>query len=194
MDALALLDELRAMAQTGLNYAENHHDRERYERILELVETCYGEALDLPPNEVGERFADEIGQVTPKVAANAAVFDDEGQVLLMKRSDTGTWCLPGGHADVREVPAETAVREAREETGLDVEPRELVGIYRTPPSSRWPYHTVTTVYICEVTGGDLELSEEGDDLRYRPVEVVSGWLQGHESRARDARDAWRDKG
>ncbi|MFB6219233.1 MAG: NUDIX hydrolase N-terminal domain-containing protein [Halobacteriaceae archaeon] len=79
MDALALLDELRAMAQTGLNYADDPYDRARYERILELVETHYGETLDLPPAAVRERLADELGQVTP----------NGGQRRRLRRVGTG---------------------------------------------------------------------------------------------------------
>ncbi|MFB6197400.1 MAG: NUDIX hydrolase N-terminal domain-containing protein, partial [Halobacteriaceae archaeon] len=144
MQVLALLDELRALAQTGLNFADNPYDRERYERILELVTEYYGEALDVPPAEVRDILADEIGQVTPKVGADAVMFDDDGQVLVMKRADNGKWCLPGGAVQMSESPEEAAIRETREETGLTVEPKTLIDVYRRGPTSNTPTTATTS--------------------------------------------------
>jgi len=190
MRLFALLDELRALARTGLNYADDPYDEERYERILELVAEYYGESLELPPAAVRERLADELGQVTPKLGADAAIFDDEGRILLLKRSEGGRWCLPGGAVEVTETPREAVVREAREETGLVVEPHALLGAYHRRPVSTHPYHTVLHAYLCEVTGGELELSHEGEELRYWDVEAVPRWFPAHEEMARDARERW----
>jgi ADP-ribose pyrophosphatase YjhB (NUDIX family) len=167
MNLLSLLDELRIIAANGLEYAEDPHDRQRYERLQKLVERYYGEALDLPPETVRDRLAEEFGHVTPKVGANAAIFDEEEEgILLMKRADDGTWCLPGGYVDPNESPRETAVRETREETGLDVEPTELVALYTRTPGEYGPHNLVSPVYLCTVVGGDWDLSHEGESLRY----------------------------
>lgn len=195
VELLSLLDELRAIARNGLLYAEDPHDEERYGRILELVEEYYGEALGIPPDEVRERLAAELGHVTPKVGAGAIVFDDDGRLLLMKRADNGTWCFPGGIVEVPESPAETVVRETREETGLDVEIVELLDVYYTEPGGVYgPHGTVGVVYRCEPTGGDLELSEEGEALEYWAVEDVPSWHRNHAEVAADARAAWEDRG
>lgn len=190
MDVLALLDELRAMAQQGLNFTEDPYDRERYERILELVHLYYGEALDLPPPEVRERLGDELGQMTPKVGANAAIFDSDGRVLLMKRAGTDAWCLPGGAVKLGESPEETAVREVREETGLAVEAVELIDAYARTPQPTVPHHSVVLTYTCDVLDGELRLSPEGDALRYWPLEDVPGWFTNHRSIATDAYERW----
>ena len=116
MNLLALLDELRIVAQNGLEYADNPYDQERYERILELTAEWYGRSVDLPSTEVQARFAEEVGIITPKVSADAAVFDDDGRILLQLRADDTSWCLPGGYTKPNESPQETAVRETREET------------------------------------------------------------------------------
>lgn len=63
---LVLLDELRILATIGLRYADNPYNEQRYERILELVSEWYGRSVDLPATEVRERFAAELGYVTPK--------------------------------------------------------------------------------------------------------------------------------
>lgn len=142
MNVLALLDELRVLAQNGLEHTDDPYDRERYERILTLTSEWYGRSVDLPPAEVRSRFAAEVGHVTPKVGADAAVFDADGRILLQRRADDGTWGLPGGFVDPDESPEETAVREAREETGLAVEPVELVDVYTRKPGEYGPHGLV----------------------------------------------------
>src|SRR5262245_38109870 len=66
------------------------------------------------------------------VAVTVFVVDDGNRVLLVHRTDNGLWALPGGAQDVGEYVSETAVRETREEAGVDVEVTGLVGIYSNP--------------------------------------------------------------
>ncbi|MFD6715852.1 NUDIX hydrolase [Micromonospora sp. TSRI0369] len=66
------------------------------------------------------------------VAVTVFVQDEQGRVLLIQRTDNGLWALPGGAQDFGEYIAETAVRETREETGIDVEVTDVVGIYTNP--------------------------------------------------------------
>ncbi|MEU7841234.1 NUDIX domain-containing protein [Micromonospora sp. NPDC049114] len=66
------------------------------------------------------------------VAVTVFVQDGQGRVLLIQRTDNGLWALPGGAQDFGEYIAETAVRETREETGIEVEVTEIVGIYSDP--------------------------------------------------------------
>ncbi len=66
------------------------------------------------------------------VAVAAVVLDDAGRVLLIQRTDNDLWAIPGGAQDVGETTTAAAVREVREETGLDVEVTGLVGIYSDP--------------------------------------------------------------
>ena len=65
-------------------------------------------------------------------AVTAFVVNDNGDVLLERRSDNGRWGLPGGVQEIGESIAQTVVREVREETGVDVEVTGLVGIYTDP--------------------------------------------------------------
>jgi 8-oxo-dGTP pyrophosphatase MutT (NUDIX family) len=188
LDLLALLDELRIIAENGLEYAEDPYDEERYERIAELVTEYYGRTFDRPADEISEKLAGELGPVTPKVGATAAVVDGE-RVLTMRRPN-GEWCLPGGNADPGESPAETAVRETREETGLAVEPVELVDAYELPPGTEYdPHGAVTLVYLCEQVGGELDTSHEARAVEWRSVDGVTEWFFDHEQYARAALDA-----
>lgn len=189
----AFLDELRILAQVGLEHADDPYDRERYERILTRVSELYGRSVDLPPEEVRARFAEEVGYATPKLSADAAVFDADGRVLLQKRTDDGTWCLPGGYADPDESPRETAVRETREETGLRVEVDSLAGVFTRKPGEFGPHCLVIHVYLCSVTDGTLEVSREGDGLRYWALDAVPDWHKNHERQARDAHAQWQSR-
>ena len=66
------------------------------------------------------------------VAVTAAVINDDGEILLQRRVDNELWGLPGGAMDIGESVGQAVVREVKEETGLDVEPTGVVGIYSDP--------------------------------------------------------------
>ena len=71
MDTVALLDELRTLAKNGLAHSTDPYDRERYRRVLDLTANEYADLADLPTEAVRERFAAELGHVTPKAGADA---------------------------------------------------------------------------------------------------------------------------
>jgi ADP-ribose pyrophosphatase YjhB (NUDIX family) len=100
-----------------------------------------------------------------------AVIVHEGRVLLVRRGSEplrGHWTLPGGVLEVGESLTEGVVREVREETGLLVEPVELVElldrIHRQ--DGRVRYHYVLADYLCRVTGGALQAASDADEVRW----------------------------
>jgi ADP-ribose pyrophosphatase YjhB (NUDIX family) len=192
VDILSLLDEIQTIARNGLNFTPNPYDRERYERLLQVAATYYGRALDLPPAAARQRLVGELGYITPKVGAHAAVFDAGGQILVVRRTDDGRWCLPCGWVEPNEAPEETAVRETREEVGLDVRVRVLTGVFaRRANSGHGPHSAIAIGYLCEVTGGTLRTSHEVQDVRYRPIDDVTDWHEMHLDYARAAQAQWR---
>lgn len=194
MNILRLLDELRTIARNGLTYAHNGYDRQRYERLLELTSQEYADFLDLPAGLVKERFQAESGYITPKIGADAAIFDDDGRILLMQRADDRCWCLPCGWLEPSESPEEAVVRETWEETGLHVEPVALVGVFSRPPNPAWGLFSMVAVcFLCQVRGGELTLSHEGLDLRYWPIDEVSAWHGVQEVYARAAYAMWQGR-
>lgn len=188
--ALPLLDELRIIAQNGLEYADDPYDEERYERILDLVSEYYGEVGDVSTSEVKSRFESRTGHVTPNVGGRAAIVDDQRRLLVMKRAGDGTWGLPGGFSEPGETPAETAAREAREETGLDVDPVELVTFEYRQADEHNPHGFVGGVYLCRVLGGTLEESHESESLQYKRISEVPEWHKDHERVAEQALATW----
>ena len=94
------------------------------------------------------------------VFASACVRDDAGRVLWQRRSDFGWWGLPGGVLELDESLAGCAVREVREETGLEVEPIHLVGLYTSPDFDvTYPngdqVQQMTACFECRVAGGSI---------------------------------------
>jgi 8-oxo-dGTP pyrophosphatase MutT (NUDIX family) len=194
MDLIPLLDELQTIARNGLNYATDPFDRERYSRLMELATRYYAQALALPPAEAQQRLAGELGHITPKVGADAAIFDEQGRILLQQRADNGRWCLPCGWVEPHETTAEAAVREAWEETGLEVRVAQLVDVV-SRFASAWngPHAMVAVVYLCEVVGGSLRRSDEGLDVAYWLLDDVPVWHANHESYARLAHQLWQER-
>jgi len=105
---------------------------------------------------------------TPVLTTDAVILDPEKGVVLIRRGHPpfeGCWALPGGFIEVGERCADACVREAREETGLEVEPVALLGVYSRP--DRDPRgHTVSTVYLCRVLGGRLAGGDDASDARW----------------------------
>ncbi|OJX40893.1 MAG: hypothetical protein BGO78_12535 [Chloroflexi bacterium 44-23] len=187
MDILTLMEEIQATARTGLAFSSNEYDRQRYQHLLTLVTNHYADLLQLPENEVLRRFQAETGCITPKLGADAAIFNQAGQILLMERVDGSGWCLPCGWVEVNETPAEAALREAYEETGLIVEAVRLVGVYSRKAGYEYSPHSMTAiVHLCHVISGSLTLSHEGKALQYWALDAVPRWHARHELYARDA--------
>lgn len=159
-------DRLRAIAQTGIAFSPSRYDVERYEEILkvsaEMESAAEGHAAD--PQFVASIFerlradvgADVQGYVTPKVGAGAIVFNAHDELLLIDRSDGRGWFPPVGFADVGYTPAQIAVKETREETGLEVTPLRLVGIYDNRLQGGNPrIHLYRILFYCRLDGGEL---------------------------------------
>jgi 8-oxo-dGTP pyrophosphatase MutT (NUDIX family) len=103
-----------------------------------------------------------------KVGVGVTILDDRGRILLEKRSDNGTWGLPGGGIEPGESVYETALREVKEETGLDIEITGLVGVYSEPCTGRivtYPdngdvRHLVDIVLMAKMITSEMTISSE----------------------------------
>ena len=191
MDIFSLLDSLQAIARDGLHYATNGFDRERYERLMQIATQAYSELLDAPAEAIKKQFLSETGYITPKVGTDAAIFNDRGEILLMERADGSGWCLPCGFVEPNETPVEAVIRETREETGLEIEVTQLVGVFTHKPSARMGPHTlVCAVHLCAIVSGEMRLSHEGLALRYWPLDEMKNWHANHAVYARAAYQMW----
>jgi ADP-ribose pyrophosphatase YjhB (NUDIX family) len=196
IDVFAFLDEVRAIARTGLHFATDPFDRARYERLLELAAREYSERSGLDETEVRARFDAEIGYQTARVGADAAIFDDEDRILLVRRADDRKWGLVAGWVDPNESPEQTAVRELAEEIGVRARVDVLVGVFFRPADAReHPHGTVSVVYLCSITGGTLRPQpHEVLEIGWHDVDAIppGDWHHHHAQLARAAREAhWR---
>lgn len=161
-DYLRLLERVVAIAQTGLTYARDPFDRERYEELMRLaaqLTAAGGSSTDV----FARLFAGDTGYRTPKVDVRAVVWRERKVLLARERSD-GRWSLPGGWADLGESPAGNAIKEVFEETGYRASAvRLLAALDRDRHGQEpCPWHVYKLFFQCDVEGepaqGTLETS------------------------------------
>ena len=106
----------------------------------------------------------------PKVAVGTIIRDDRDHIVLVKRAiqpGYGKWVFPGGYVDRGEEVKAAAVREAREEVGLDVQLGHLINVYSYPGPA-----PVIIVYAATIVGGCLGCDDEGLEARFFPPEEI----------------------
>jgi ADP-ribose pyrophosphatase YjhB (NUDIX family) len=107
----------------------------------------------------------------PLVGVGAIIIED-ARVALIKRLHPplqAEWSIPGGVLEVGELVREAAIREAREETGLTVEPGELLGVYDRilrNPEKRVQYHYVLIDFLCRRVAGCLSAASDAAEARW----------------------------
>ncbi|MGH9184607.1 MAG: NUDIX hydrolase N-terminal domain-containing protein [Acidimicrobiales bacterium] len=160
-DLLRWSEALAGIARTGLGFTESLYEQERFEEVLAVaadIRVAAGSPFDHDHlvaewmKQVGEGVA---GYVTPKIAVGAVVGNDRGELLLVKRADSGVWLYPTGWADVGYSASEVAVKEVREETGIDCEPVRLIAVLdgMRLGFTRVPLYSL--VFHCRAVGGEL---------------------------------------
>jgi ADP-ribose pyrophosphatase YjhB (NUDIX family) len=165
------LDQARrllAIAQTGLHYATGVFDKERYEEIAKIAHEQIAELASMDAGKVAELFAFESGYANPKLDVRCAVFDETGQILLVREAADGLWSLPGGWADVGLSPAENAAKEVREESGYTVHVVRLLAAWDSnkhdhPPSV---FHIWKLVFLGEIVGAGEVIGAETNGVDF----------------------------
>lgn len=123
------------------------------------------------------------------VAASAVVTDKDGRILLQRRADNDLWALPGGGMGMTDSLPGAAVRETKEETGLDVEITGLVGTYTDPRhvieySDGEVRRQFNVCFTARVVGGALAISAESKELRFVAPEELGSLAMHHTQRLR----------
>ena len=107
----------------------------------------------------------------PATASAAAVLDERGRVLLIRRRIEpfrGAWALPAGYQELDEDPRETALREVREESGLVVEVTRLFDVLWMPDDPRKPANVL--VFLCRPVSGELTPGSDADRAQWFPLD------------------------
>lgn len=125
-----IADEMRGMATIGKHFAGNVYEIERAHHIMALAAELAALAEGAPETIThGTFFAEPWHRASPAVGVEAAVFDPEGRILLVRRQDNGMWAMPGGIAEIGQTIEEAALRELWEEAGLRGQVTRLLGIF-----------------------------------------------------------------
>lgn len=159
--------ELQAMAQTGLTYTRDRFDRERYERLRDIAAEMIAYKTDIPADRVRDLFCNETGYQTPKLETRAAIFRED-KILLVQETD-GRWVLPGGWMDVDQSVGSNAVKEVREEAGLEARAELLIAVQDREKHNKPVYaHKVCKIFVlCTALGGAFRENSET---------IASGWF------------------
>jgi ADP-ribose pyrophosphatase YjhB (NUDIX family) len=194
-------DKLRDISAMGGHFARNPYDAAHYRAVQDIAIAMLALATETPLEEMEPLRATVFARPTPLVAGEAAVIDPaDGRILLIRRADNGLWAMPGGAFEVGETPAEGAVREALEETGIQCEPVALAGVFDSRlcgASSR--HHVYCFLLLCR------PLNRNAPQAPLTPDEIGGiGWFAedempedldpGHVSRIPEAFRLYRDKG
>jgi ADP-ribose pyrophosphatase YjhB (NUDIX family) len=192
-DLVRWSEALSAIARTGLGFTESLYERERFEEVLAVAADIAHAAGGEPDHEAAvTEWMSQVGKgvpgyVTPKVGVAAVVGDEEGRMLLVQRADSGVWLYPTGWADVGYSASEVAVKEVREETGIDCEVVRFIGLLDglRLGFTRVPMYLLQ--FHCRAIGGELkahplECSDVGffgeDEL---PWPLAGFGLWGHQA-------------
>ena len=168
-DLVRWSDTLSAIARTGMGFTASLYERERYEEVLHVAADIKAAARDLAEgiettretDHFVQEWLDNVGEgvpgyVTPKIAIGAVVGNDDGDILLVQRRESGVWLYPTGWADVGYSPSEVAVKEVEEETGIICEPVRLLSVIDGQRMGFSRFGMYMLLFHCRATGGTLE--------------------------------------
>ena len=160
---------LAGIARTGLGFTDNLYERERFEEVLyvagdiKAAAAAMNEAVEVQreTDHFVQEWMENVGEgvpgyVTPKIAIGAIVGNDDGELLLVQRADSGIWLYPTGWADVGYSAAEVAVKEVSEETGIECEPQSLLGVVDGQRMGFSRFGMYMLLFHCTVLGGELK--------------------------------------
>jgi ADP-ribose pyrophosphatase YjhB (NUDIX family) len=159
-ELITLAQRIRALNQTALTYSTNEYEIDRSKELIEISDRMTAIVSGMKEDEIRAYYHPVKEYVTPKVDIRAVIFNEKNEILLVKEKADGRWALPGGWSDVGYTPTEVVVKEAKEETGLDVRVVRLLAVldkrcYNHPASSFYVYKFC---FLCEITGGNNDLT------------------------------------
>lgn len=170
--------EIQTLSQTGLAFAQTKYETERYNRLTEIAAEIISLHCEAESTELAKIFLSHPGYATPKIDVRAAVINQNRILLVQERADN-CWAMPGGWADVGDLPSDVAIRETKEESGFDVQPKKIIGVFDANRSGR-PlefFHAFKIIFMCELIGGEATDSEETLEAKFFPFDNLPPFSQ-----------------
>ncbi len=182
--------EIQAISQTGLHFAENEYQRERFQRLSEISAEIIGTYTNLNSEDLLKIFDNQIGYATPRIDVRGAAFQ-HGNLLLVRERVDGGWTMPGGWADVGDIPSIAVEREVLEEAGFVVEARKVVGVYDANRTGHLEvFHAFKIVFLCEILSGEPRPSYETSEVAFFSRNEIPEVLSGERTKQRHIQDAF----
>ncbi|MFA5802114.1 MAG: NUDIX hydrolase [Thermoleophilia bacterium] len=159
--------EIQGLCQTGLTFAATDYEVQRYTRLSEIAAEIVASQTDESLEKLVRNFSAQPGYATAKIDVRGAVVR-EGRILLVQERRDERWAMPGGWADVGDIPSEMVAREVWEESGFEVVPRKVVAVFDANRGGR-PlefFHAYKIIFLCDIAGGEARPSDETMDARF----------------------------
>ena len=166
-DWLEWAREMQGLCQTGLAFASTEYETQRYTRLNEIAAEIVASHTNESREELVKNFSAQPGYATAKIDVRGAVVRD-GKILLVQERRDQKWCMPGGWADVGDIPSSMVAREVWEESGFEVVPRKVVAVFDANRGGR-PlefFHAYKIIFLCDITGGEARPSDETMDVGF----------------------------
>ncbi len=179
-----IAQRLQALSQTGLSFALNEFDRDRYQQIGEIAVEMLAQGSALDAEAMRAIFNAQIGYATPKIDVRGVVFHQGKMLLVRELRDDNRWTLPGGWADVGEPPSLATEREIQEEAGYKAKAVKLLALYDRNRHDHPPhiFHIYKVFFRCELLDeqqnlvANIETEETGwfDESELPALELSTG--------------------
>jgi len=159
--------EIQGLSQTGLTFASTDYETQRYTRLNEIAAEIVASQTNESLEKLVENFSAQPGYATAKIDVRGAVVRD-GKILLVQERRDERWAMPGGWADVGDIPSEMVAREVWEESGFEIVPRKVVAVFDANRGGR-PlefFHAYKIIFLCDITGGEARPSDETMDVGF----------------------------
>lgn len=165
---LARITQLRAIADTGLLYAKNEYDIERYQELRHLSTQMFDEVSGYGEEKINLLFPQATDYPTAKVDLRGILLSPDHKILLARESGDGKWSLPGGWGDIGHSPKETIIKEFFEETGLQVSAERLLAVFdkKMHPHPPQPFYVYKMVFYCKAITTQLNKGFDVLDVQY----------------------------
>lgn len=165
--------ELQALSTAGRFYTKDRFDAERFDRVLEIAAALAAAVSVEDYGAIRERFVAERVYQTPKIDSRAVIFNERDEVLLVEELDH-LWAAPGGWCEYNRTPAANAVKEAREEAGVEVEVERLVAVHdQHTHNEPFQFFTVQRFFfLCRLKGGAFQENIETLSSGWFPLDAL----------------------
>ena len=165
---------LKALADVGLLFCKNEYDKERYAEVQEIAFKLLQTASGYDVQQLKATFPRAADYPTAKVDIRGILLSPDKKILLVQEQADGRWSLPGGWADVGYGPKEVIVKEFKEETGLDVVPKNLLAVFdkRLHAHPPQPFYVYKFVFQCDAASSTLIKGFDVLDIQYFAIDAL----------------------